>query len=353
MSEEVNAPGWDAIDLELGKIYGDQEPKHYGTMVPYALGGPDPLDGISAYKSETPVPHWHFVTYGFSELYEKESENAEHSGYGFELTFRLVRKEDEEEPPAWALNLLQNMGRYVFGSGNVFRSGDYLDANGPICLGADTLLTALAFTYDPELPAIETPNGHVEFIQMVGITADELEAMQAWNTLGVLEAGLVQIPGYITDLSRDSLLEVPAIAEAVERGIEQEGSNTGFLFVDQLGWEPGKKGLFKKQPDRVQLGAKQAGIIGKLLRGRILKQRSLTLVSQEIRVIFEQRESAGFHMEDQEVSIRLNREAATELSQRLLPLESEFGLASLPGLSFQIVKTHIRDQEGNVVETIG
>ena len=55
------------------------------------------------------------------------------------------------------------------------------DANGPICLGADTKLTALAFTLDPELPAIETPNGHIEFIQMVGITADELEAMQTRN----------------------------------------------------------------------------------------------------------------------------------------------------------------------------
>ena len=60
------------------------------------------------------------VTYGFSELYDKESDNLEESGYGFELTFRLAKREDEEEPPAWALNLLQNMGRYVFNSGNVF-----------------------------------------------------------------------------------------------------------------------------------------------------------------------------------------------------------------------------------------
>ncbi|WP_143757727.1 suppressor of fused domain protein [Paenibacillus sp. FSL H7-0326] len=37
------------------------------------------------------------------------------------------------------------------------------DANGPICLGADTLLTALAFTPDPELSPIETPNGRVGF----------------------------------------------------------------------------------------------------------------------------------------------------------------------------------------------
>ncbi|SFS61966.1 hypothetical protein SAMN04488601_1012771 [Paenibacillus sp. 453mf] len=57
MNEEVNeqmdqAPGWDAIDEALKPIYGDQEPKDYGTLLPYSLGGQDPLDGISAYKSE-------------------------------------------------------------------------------------------------------------------------------------------------------------------------------------------------------------------------------------------------------------------------------------------------------------
>ena len=117
MTDEASTAGWDAIDTAFNELYGEQEPKHYGTAIPYALGGPDPLDGISAYKVEHPTPHWHFVTYGFSELYDKETNDPEHSGYGFELTFRLTRTEDETEPPAWALNLLQNMGRYVFHSG--------------------------------------------------------------------------------------------------------------------------------------------------------------------------------------------------------------------------------------------
>ena len=104
MNEEAKSGGWDAIEQAMSKLYGDQEPKHYGTLIPYMLGGPDPLDGISAYKAEQPFPHWHIVTFGFSELYDKESDDAELSGYGFELTFRLARVETEEEPPAWALN---------------------------------------------------------------------------------------------------------------------------------------------------------------------------------------------------------------------------------------------------------
>lgn len=355
MSEELEiTTGWDAIDQEVVKIYGDQEPKHYGTLISYALGGPDPLDGISAYKAEEPVPHWHFVTYGFTELYEKESEHAEDSGYGFELTFRLVRDTEEEEPPGWALNLLQNMGRYVFNSGNVFRAGDYLDANGPICMDADTKLTALAFVEDPQLPNIDTPNGRVEFLQMVGITGDELEAMQTWNTLGVLSTGLTYLPKYITDLTRESLLEVPAIAEEVQAGMERDGSNTGFLFVDQLGFEPGKKGLFSKTPATLKIGAKQAEIVGKLLRGRILKGKKISLVGPDVRVVFTPGEASGYETgADNEITFSLDDNAAAELSGKLIPKEGRFDLISLKGVAVQILKTHITDQDGNVAHTIG
>lgn len=45
------APGWDAIDSRLKEVYGSQEPRHWGTLVTASLGGPDSLDGISAYES--------------------------------------------------------------------------------------------------------------------------------------------------------------------------------------------------------------------------------------------------------------------------------------------------------------
>jgi len=245
------------------------------------------------------------------------------------------------------------MGRYVFNSGNVFRTGDYLDANGPICLDADTQLTALAFTHDPELAEMDTPNGKVEFIQMVGITEDELEAMQTWKTLGVLQAGINQIPSYITDLTRASLLQNPEIVEAVERGMVEDGSSTGFLFVDQLAWQVGKKVWFNKQSNVVQLGAKQADVISKLLRGRILKDKNLSLVGQDLTIVFKADNQVGYRENEQEITITLNKSAVDELSQKLVPQESQFALSSLDGVSFQIMKTHIKNQEGTVVKTIG
>lgn len=351
--EEVEATGWDAIEEQMKRLYGEQEPKHYGTLVPYILGGKDPLNGISAYKAEKPYPHWHFVTFGFSELYAKESNDPEYSGYGFELTFRLSRTAEEQEPPAWALNLLQNMARYVFSSGNFFASGHHLDANGPICLGADSKLTALAFTDDPELPAIDTPNGRVEFLQMVGITADELEAMTTWNTNAFLQAASEVLPYYITDLPRHSLLQIPGITEAVRQGVERDGSSTGFFYVDQLEWEPGKNRLFGRVPAVLTMGAKQADMVARLLSARLLKGKELSLTSRNLQVILELAEETGFQEAEGSVRISLNEAAVKEFSSVVRPIEGEYKLAAAKELLVRVNKTYIKDQDGQVVDTIG
>ena len=85
--EELSSSGWDAITNECNRIYPNQEnPKHYGTLISWKFGGNDPLDGISIYDGGN---YWHFVTYGLSELYEKETDDTEYSGYGMEFTFKL------------------------------------------------------------------------------------------------------------------------------------------------------------------------------------------------------------------------------------------------------------------------
>lgn len=72
--------GWDAIQEKLTTVYRDQKSKHWGTIQRFSEGGPDPLDGVSAYRADTP-PYWHYISFGFSELYEKKSSNAEESGW--------------------------------------------------------------------------------------------------------------------------------------------------------------------------------------------------------------------------------------------------------------------------------
>lgn len=122
--------------------------------------------------------HWHFVTLGLTELWAKgHDRRPDVSGYGFEFTMR-TRQAESEEPPVWVLNLLNRLADVTF-QGHELRPGDTLDPGRPIDGEPASVLRALAFAVDPLLGAISTPNGKVEFVQVLGITSEELAAIKA------------------------------------------------------------------------------------------------------------------------------------------------------------------------------
>lgn len=201
---EDDAVGWLSIDKEFEKLYPNQEPKHFGTTIPYALGGENPLDGLSVYESIKQTEHYHFVSYGFSELYyDEDLAGEEYSKWGFELTFRL-KKVDEEIH--WAMNLIQNLAKYVFSSKKYFDEYHFIPANGPIRIDYDTDITALAFVTDPELGKIQTPNGEVIFLQLVGLTTTEYDFLKNDPDENKTEQLISELrrtnPLLITDLAR-------------------------------------------------------------------------------------------------------------------------------------------------------
>lgn len=350
--EGIESPGWDAIDTALQSLYAGQEPKHYGNLIAYELGGPNPLRGISAYRRETPRPHWHFVTYGFSELYKKKWDDPAISGFGFELTFRLADNRDETDPPQWAINFLHNIARYVFDSGNGFRSGHYMNLNGPIALEEQTLICSMAFIDDPELSAIQSPNGSLEFLQVVGITSDEEFALKRWSTLKTLEIFSPHLPLYITDLARDSLLQDTSIAEQVREGSARDGSSTGSLFIDQLGWIRQKR-MLRKPLVEITIGARQVGEIVALLPLRLLFGKSLTLAGDEACVIFQLGSTNSAEEVDGVIELRLDEKNCHELTHSLRPIAAEYVLRGFEGVVFRVCKTEIRDSEGQIVRVIG
>jgi len=135
---EDDAVGWDAINAALETLYGDREPRHYASIVKYAIGGKDPLDGTSIYDCDEQTYHRHLISYGMSELYfDPESADVEYSGWGFEFTMRIAPcAEDQirngaEHEPVWVINLMNNLARYVFDSENWFEPYHFITANGP------------------------------------------------------------------------------------------------------------------------------------------------------------------------------------------------------------------------------
>lgn len=176
---DEDAVGWFSIDQEFERLYPNQEPKHFAPPISYMLGGEDPLDGISIYESKKQTDHFHFVTYGFSELYyDEEKIDSEFSKWGFELTFRLKPFKEDAETPTWPIAMLQNIAKYVFNSGNWFEEFHYMPANGPIRLDTETDITALLIVADPEIEKKQTPHGEVSFLQIVGITTAEFDYLK-------------------------------------------------------------------------------------------------------------------------------------------------------------------------------
>lgn len=361
---DAPAPGWVAISARLAQLYPGQEPKHFGTLISHMLGGPDPLDGISAWRRTDPVPHWHFVTYGLTELYAKESDDPEVSGYGFELTFRLAIAQGEvaateAEPPMWALSFLQNLARYVFQSGNVFNDGDWMTANGPIALGQATQICSMGFATDPELTEpLDTPNGSVAFLQVVGLTLDEERAAKQWRTRNLLDVLLPHMPLWVTDLGRASLLAHPAVKQQVDEGARRDGSSSGYLFSDVLGLKQVKR-LLRKPLTQVTLGARQVEELVALLPLRLPFGRTLRVAGHEWQLLLEPAGADGKNAVEWPgegegaVVLHLTDATVQQFAQTLQPRESRYVLPLLPEVEWQVEKTTITDSTGKVVEVIG
>lgn len=82
-----------------------------------------------------------------------------------------------------------------------------MPANSSIRLDTDTKLVGVAFAPDPVLGGIDTPNGRVEFLQMVGITQRELDWLREDPSVGRVERLINMMrkdnPLLITDLKRE------------------------------------------------------------------------------------------------------------------------------------------------------
>lgn len=349
--EELKTIGWNAIDAALKPLYAGQVPKHYGTIISRRLGGKEPLDGVSVYQRSDPVSHWHYITFGFTELYDKESNDPSVNGFGFELTFRLLRG-DEEDPPAWPLSFLQNIARYVFATGNRFTVGHYLNCNGPIALGTETAIRAVLFAPDPELREIDCEFGSARFLQVVGITVDEEVALSSWNAEGVLRILMERIPLLCTDLKRQSTLADPIAAAQLEKGIRTEGSNTGDLYVTQLSWTIENR-LFRSPEAIVSFGASQVGFLKAVVPGRLPHGRELFIKGQDAGVILIPSRACSWEKKDLILELHLTPEAISQLVVGLESKEKTLRLAAFPGLVISIRKSEIKDQDGKIIQVIG
>lgn len=211
--EIIDTAGFDAIAKRFKKLYPKVEELHFHAMVSSRLGGDDPLDGISIFRGDG---YYHFVTFGFSELYEKESDDMEYSGYGFELTFKLKmnseqlkrRKKDldiKDKELKNICSILQELAKYVFESGEIFQPNEYIwtGQKEGIDVSKRSKITGFITTLD-QAKEIDTPNGKVQFVELVGATDRELKLIDS-GKMKITEL-LKKLKTDVTDFSRDSIV---------------------------------------------------------------------------------------------------------------------------------------------------
>ena len=203
--EEIIAYGWDAITDIFEKVYpGQKHPLHYTTKLPWELGGNDPLQGISVYDGGD---YYHFVSYGLSDLYNKSNEDDKYSGYGMEFTLKLKKDkyDDLDKELKNIAGIFQQLARTTFMKGELYKPFEYIYTGQKV--GIDYLqksnINGFITILDEEVGSIKTPNGIVDFVELVGATNSELEAIM--NKKITVKELYRKLSSDVTDYNREEL----------------------------------------------------------------------------------------------------------------------------------------------------
>ena len=241
MQPVVPVAGLQALYAACRSVYPNQpNPMQVTAVTKLWMGGPDPLDFISMYDNpgdpSNGIPqHWHYISFGLSDLYGdgrlyKINGSGSPSGFGFELTFRLKKSENESSPPTWPASVMQSLAKYVFNSDNSLCPGDHVSWHSSLDK-SESRIEHMLMTEDPQLGTVMTPFGSVTFVQIVGVCLEELQAAQEWNGSGLIDL-MKNVDGaggpwLVTDMRRgETIFELnDSLRESVDDGIAAEGSN--------------------------------------------------------------------------------------------------------------------------------
>ncbi len=293
--------GRSRIDEALDALYPSTRDHRMGLRAAPGEGIP-PLDEIVAYRSLTPVPHWHYVGYGLSELGAKVSDDLAHSGFGIELTMRLV--DDSETPPMWPFNLLRWLAGLVqrdrnpFGDGHSLPITDILESVSPGVGG-------LAFAVDHALGTLATSNGNVTFLQIVPLTPDEYTLMGRWDAVAVFAELRRVEPSLLWRIGRTSILAGDRGRELEERAA-RDGSSQEVDFTGDLEWNDAT----------VWLDALNRQVILKFLRYRVAYGRGARIHSDDLVMTLEAG-PLGLAIDDDTATLSVPAARATALATQL------------------------------------
>ena len=118
------------------------------------------------------------------------------------MTLKL--KADSAEECMWALDMLSNLARYTYTSECWFEPFECIHGGTPLHEGTDSKITSVITVADTAARSLDTVNGRVDFIQLVGITEEEYQAIQQdiGNIHKLIDLMKQDNPELVTDMDR-------------------------------------------------------------------------------------------------------------------------------------------------------
>lgn len=324
-------PGWRAMETALAEAFPGRLAGVYRT--PQSADPAEwPLVAVLIHALER---GYHYCGLGLSDLDEKSYPESEESGWGFELTFRLVCAAGDEGPPTWPIALLQTLTRIVLSRQVGFFPNHHLPLGQPILPGSR--LQALLFANDAALAPLKTPFGTVVPTQVIGITSDEEGLIAEWSCTRFLEVIRRSYPALETDPGRRSWLEDPQLGPALREAAEREGSALDGISADHVRWTADGPRFV------VELGPSEAvrTNIPRVFRGRTRHGRTFTIhgPTQKVAIFAGARPHCA--PDGATLNVTLDEAARLEIERELPRLADDrpWSPVSAPGLVVKLVDT--------------
>lgn len=255
-----------ALDRALDAIYPTERDFRMG-LLPVPGESEPALREVVAYRAAAPQPHWHYISYGLSELDDKVSDNPEVSGFGIELTLRL--DDDRDEPAPWPVNFLRWLAGTVWNDRSPFGDGHSMPLDARLLEAVSPGVEGLAFRRDRALGSFATSNGRLTCLEVLPLTADEYALFGRWDATAIFAEMQREDPSLLWRIGRRSILAGPRAAEILERA-DREGSAQEMDFTGGLSWT--QQGIV--------LDAINRFVVHKFLRYRVRHGRHAIIVSE-------------------------------------------------------------------------
>lgn len=172
--------GMEAIDKEVESVYPSNTlHTNYVALERWDLGGTEPLDRVTIHDGGD---YYKYVTYGLTELYDKESKDKTKSGFGMEFTFKLKKAvfKDEEKELKNVVGVLQTIARSTILNGEIFKPYEFVYTSQTEVMDTEqkSNISGFIIVPDKELESLDTPYGRIDFLAFIGVTKEELLAIR-------------------------------------------------------------------------------------------------------------------------------------------------------------------------------